>query len=287
MTLIPRSVGIHVSIAEKIDLAVDRAAELGCVGTFQIFTCSPRRWAAKPLEQSQAELFSEKASRLKFLPAAHMPYMPNLSSPDEKFYSDSVMVLVREIERASKLGVTNLVAHFGSHMGSSIEEGHSKIISGCRRAISLTEGAKVRILLENSAGVKNSVGSKFEYIRTVLDQINDRNRMGVCLDTCHAFASGYDLRNEEAFKKTIREFDEIIGLDKLFLIHVNDSMGELGRGIDRHEHIGLGKIGDKGFRSLFALQVLRDLPLVLETPIDNRRGDKENLAHVKKLLAAI
>jgi deoxyribonuclease IV len=277
-------VGIHVSIAGKIDLAVDRAIELGCIGTFQIFTCSPRRWAAKPLDQSQAELFQEKASRSKFYPVAHMPYMPNLASPDERFYSESVDVLIREIKRCGKLGISGLVVHYGSHMGSSIDEGHKKIISACRKAIKVTEGSGVRILLENSAGTRNSIGSKFEYVRTVLDQIGEEKRTGACLDTCHAYASGYDLRTKESAQNTIREFDETVGLKRLFLIHVNDSKGELGEGADRHEHIGLGKIGDKGFQSFFALKEIRNVPLVLETPIDQKLGDKENVAHVKKLL---
>lgn len=279
-----RPVGIHVSIASKLALAVDRAADLGCAGTFQIFTSSPRRWAAKPLDQKEAEIFNEKASRLKFVPVVHMPYMPNLSSPDAKFYSDSVEVLVREIHRSSTLAVPYLVVHFGSHMGSSIEEGHKKIISACKTAIKRTASTKVRILLETSAGVRNSIGSKFEYIRAVLDQVDDTSRMGVCLDTCHVFASGYDLRTRDACERVIAEFDKVVGLERLYVIHVNDSKGELGQGIDRHEHIGLGHIGDTGFKCLFALDALRNIPLVLETPIDDRRGDRENVGHVKKLL---
>ncbi len=279
-----RNIGIHVSIAERIDLAVDRAVELGCVGAFQIFTCSPRRWAAKPIKAEQAELFKYKSKHEGFKPVAHMPYMPNLSSPDHQFYSDSVNVLIREIKRCDELGIEGLVVHFGSHMGTSIEEGHKKIISACKKAIEDTGDSEVRILLENSASVKNSVGSKFEQIRVVLDRIGNGERTGVCFDTCHAFASGYDLRDQESAQATIREFDEKVGLTKLFLIHANDSKGKFGEGSDRHDHIGLGNIGSKGFKSLFALKEIRQIPLVLETPIDERRGDKENISFARKLL---
>jgi deoxyribonuclease-4 len=282
-----RLVGIHVSISEKIDLAIDRALDVGCVGTFQIFTSSPRRWAAKPIDRSQAELFQEKVSRSKFLPFAHMPYMPNLASPDDKFYFESVQVLIREIKRCSELGISNLVVHYGSHMGSTIDDGHKRLISACSKAINSTSGSNVRVLLENSSGNRNSIGSKFEHVKTVLDRIGNDRRTGACFDTCHAFASGYDVRTKESAQKTIDEFDETVGLKRLYLIHVNDSKYELGQGSDRHEHIGLGRIGDKGFRSFFGLKEIRNIPLILETPIDQRRGDKENVAHVKKLLDSI
>ena len=213
-----------------------------------------------------------------------MPYMPNLASPDEKFYSESVEVLIREIKRCETLGISGLVVHYGSHMGSSIDDGHARIVSASKKAICSTQGSNVRILLENSAGTRNSVGSKFEYVRNVLDRIGDEKRTGACFDTCHAFASGYDLRTAESARETIREFDETVGLERLFLIHVNDSKAGLGEGSDRHEHIGLGKIGDKGFRSFFALNEIREIPLVLETPIDQKIGDKENVAHVKRLV---
>ena len=280
-----RSVGIHVSIAESIDLAVDRATQVGCAGTFQIFTCSPRRWAAKTLDESQIHLFQEKAHKAKFKPFAHMPYMPNLSSPDEKFYTESVDVLIREIQRCSSLGIRGFVVHFGSHMGSSIEEGHKRIALACKKAISATEKCDVRILLENSAGVRNSVGSRFEYIRSVLDLISDDKRTGVCFDTCHAFASGYDLKTFEAAQSTIENFDRAVGMKRLFLIHVNDSKGALGEASDRHEHIGLGNIGDAGFRAFFALKEVRNVPLILETPIDSNRDDKQDVAHVWKLVS--
>lgn len=277
-------IGIHVSIAKQMDLAVDRAIELGCSKTFQIFTCSPRRWAASPIDGSEAGRFREKVGRSKFDPVAHMPYMPNLCSSDDHLYSGSIDVLVREIRRCAELGIKGLVVHFGSHSGSSIEEGRARIVTACKKAIEATKACEnVRILFENSAGSRNSVGSRFEHIKSTLDSIADDARTGVCLDTCHAFAAGYDLRTPEDVSVALRQFDEAIGLNKLYLIHANDSKAELGRGLDRHEHIGLGKIGDRGFRALLDMKETRALPFILETPIDERRGDKENLDQLKKL----
>jgi deoxyribonuclease IV len=283
-TLKDRAIGIHVSISKQIDLAFDRAIELGCVGTFQIFTCSPRRWAAKDLDPNQVGAFLNKFQSSKFQVFAHMPYMPNLASPDKRFQNQSTDVLIREISRCNALGVASLIVHFGSHQGSSIEEGHVRVIQACKRAIGATEAMNVRILLETSAGTRNSVGSKFEYVANVLNQIDRPDRTGSCLDTCHVFASGYDLRTAEASAKTIDEFDRVVGIKNLYAIHVNDSKAGLGEARDRHEHIGLGKIKSAGFRSFFALKKIEHIPLILETPIDETRGDKENVAYAKTLL---
>lgn len=277
------SVGIHVSISERIDLAIDRALDLGCVGTFQIFTCSPRRWAASELDPAQAGQFRHKAKDHNFTPFAHMPYMPNLASPEDDFYTQSVEVLTREVKRCSKLGVDSLVLHFGSHLGSSIDQGHERVIKACRNAIKETQDSPVRLLLETSSGTRNSIGSRFEFVQKVLVGVGNERRAGVCLDTCHVFSSGYDLRTEEAVQKTIEDFDSVVGLSNLYLIHLNDSKGGLGEGKDRHEHIGLGQIGAKGFQALLNTERLRQIPLILETPIDRVRDDKQDVAYTKKI----
>jgi deoxyribonuclease IV len=281
---IGRRVGIHVSIAGKLDQCVDRAKEVGCVGTFQIFTCSPRRWNASPLKEEEVLAFRKKVASERFEVFAHMPYLPNLASPDKEFYSQSVEVLTREIKRCDQLGVPHLVLHFGSHMGTSVEEGHEKVIEACRKSVNDTKGSKVRLLLENSAGVKNSVGSDFSFVKKVLDGIGAEDRVGACLDTCHAFASGYDLRTEKAAKAAVDEFDETVGVRRLYLIHVNDSKGKLGDGLDRHQNIGEGQIGLSGFRSLLNDKKLRSVPLILETPIDKEGDDRRNVQTVKKLV---
>ncbi|MDG6994842.1 MAG: deoxyribonuclease IV [Nitrososphaerota archaeon] len=279
-----RRIGIHVSISGKLDLSVERAIEVGCIGTFQIFTCSPRRWAAAELKKSEVALFKEKVARRDFLVFAHMPYLPNLASPDRKYFVKSVDTLTREIQRCDALGVPHLVLHFGSHMGTSVDEGHERVVEACKTAIAKTKKCNVRLLLENSAGVKNSIGSKFEYVRKVLDGIGEKERTGTCLDTCHAFASGYDLRNAEAVRATINDFESTIGIERLYLVHLNDSKGELGGGKDRHENIGEGYIGKEGFRALLNLEKLQTVPVVLETPFENEGDDKKNIQTVKDLV---
>ncbi|HYB02864.1 MAG TPA: deoxyribonuclease IV, partial [Nitrososphaerales archaeon] len=211
-------VGIHVSISGKIDLCFERARDLACRETFQIFTCSPRRWDAVPLDPLEIGAFRKKLSDSGYEIFVHMPYLPNLSSPDRTFYTKSNQVLQREIKRCSELGIKNLVLHFGSHMGTSIEAGKERIASACTKAIEAIENMEVRLLLENSADPR-SVGSSFKTIGEVLELVNDRKRMGVCLDTCHAFASSYDLTSVAAVQKTMKDFDSSIGLSNLFLIH--------------------------------------------------------------------
>ncbi len=257
---------------------------MGCVGAFQIFTCSPRRWNASPLEDAEIDSFRDLVAASHFQVFCHMPYLPNLCSPDPNFYSLSSGVLTREVKRCDRLGIESLVVHFGSHLGTSVADGHRRLSEACRKTIEETKGMKVRILLENSAGIRNSVGSDFSHVRSVLDAIGDTSGTGVCFDTCHAFASGYDLRTEAAVKSTMDEFDRVVGKDNLYLIHLNDSKGELGGARDRHENIGKGKIGMKGLGALLRLEYLANVPVILETPVEKEGDDKRNLRVAKSLL---
>jgi len=218
----------------------------------------------------------------KFEAFVHMPYLPNLSSPDAAFYSKSTHVLRREIGRCSELGIRFLVLHFGSHMKTTIDSGRDRIVSACRKAIEETDGIDVQLLLENSAD-PNSVGSNFKTIGEVLDLVKDKRRMGVCLDTCHAFASGYDLSNEAAVEKSASLFDSEIGLRNLYLIHLNDSKGKLGSGLDRHESIGKGNIGQAGMSAILTTKEFESLPVILETPRDYEGEDRENIELTKRL----
>ena len=168
-------------------------------------------------------------------------------------------------------------------MNTSLESGRGRIVSACRKAISSTEGKKVRLLLENSADA-NSVGARFEVIRDVLHEVDDKKRTGVCLDTCHAFASGYDLRNEKSVEETMETFDDTIGLSRLFVIHLNDSKGTLGGTSDRHEDIGKGQIASNGMAAILNSSHLNNIPVILETPRDYEGEDRENIARVKKLI---
>jgi deoxyribonuclease-4 len=272
-------VGLHVSISGALDLAVDRAVSSRC-DTFQIFTRSPRQWDFVELN-SGAEVFRKKVASSGLWPVVvHMPYLPNLASPRREVFRASVNSLVAEVKRCELLGVPYLVTHLGSHLGSGVEAGCERIIQAISEAFDRSTRS-VSILLENTAGSKNSMGSTFEEISMILERLD--KTVNVCFDTCHAFASGYDLRDEIAIGETLEKFENLIGLSRLKLLHINDSKGSLGSRLDRHEHIGLGKIGRRGFRSFLTNPKLRHIPMILETPIDERRSDSSNIAVVRKL----
>ena len=277
-------VGMHVSIAGSIDKAVDNAKILGC-NAFQIFTRNPRGWEAKPLSNSDINNFKEKlaASKIdRLATVSHMPYLPNLSSPEENTFEKSLDSLVEEVKRCSKLGVPYLVAHLGSHKGEGDQKGIENLVKAFTKAGKSTPD-DVIILLENTAGQKNSVGSNFEQLASIFFQLKPAKRFGVCLDTCHAFAAGYDLRIEKTTKSTLEQFDKFIGIEHLKIIHLNDSKGEIGCHKDRHDHIGLGKIGEIGLSYVVKFANSKRIPIILETPIDDRRDNFGNIKKVKEL----
>ncbi|MDE1766141.1 MAG: deoxyribonuclease IV [Thaumarchaeota archaeon] len=277
-------VGMHVSISGSIDRAVDNAVAMGCTA-FQIFTRNPRGWVAKPLAANDIASFKEKlaASRIdRFATVAHMPYLPNLSSPEDDPFARSLGSLIDEIKRCSKLGVPYIVAHLGSHKGAGDKKGIEKLVKAFTKAAEDTED-DVTILLENTAGQKNSVGSDFEQLGFIFEQLKPARRFGVCLDTCHAFASGYDMRTEKGASDTLDKFHKAVGFENLKILHLNDSKGEIGCNIDRHEHIGLGHIGEKGLARVIRTINSKKIPMILETPIDERRDDAGNLKKVKEL----
>ena len=275
---------MHVSIAGSIDRAVDNALILGC-NAFQIFTRNPRGWNTKPLSNDVITNFREKLSTSKidrFATAAHMPYLPNLSSPEEDPFSKSLNSLVDELKRCSKLGIPYLVAHLGSHKGAGDQKGIEKLVKSFTNAAEKTSN-DVMMLLENTAGQKNSVGSDFEQLASILFQLKPAKRFGICLDTCHAFAAGYDLRTEKTTQSTLEQFDRFIGIEHIKIVHLNDSKGEIGCNLDRHEHIGLGKIGDTGLSYVVKFANSKKIPIILETPMDDRRDNFGNIKKVKEL----
>jgi len=275
-------VGVHVSISGSIDLAVDRALERRC-DTFQIFTRNPRGWQFKNLSEGDVENFTRKIAGSGITPAvAHMPYLPNLASPKEDIYEKSVETLAAEVHRCGLLKIPYLVTHLGSHLGAGMDVGYRRIIDACNKALSKVKN-DATILLENTAGTKNSMGGTFEDIQHIIDKVEQKSRIAVCFDTCHAFAAGYELRNEEALNETLEHFDKVLGLELLKVVHLNDSKGDLGSRIDRHEHIGLGFIGEEGSKTILRNETIRRLPLILETPIDKRRDDYGNLKKVREL----
>ncbi len=273
--------GLHLSIAGTIDRVVDRAVERGC-DTLQMFSRNPRGWRSKKLSFREVESFRKKLKQSGIWPVViHTSYLLNLASPKEDVYRKSVEALGDELRRAGELGVPYVVTHLGSHLGHGKKEGSKRIIASVNNSFSEVDN-KVVLLLENTAGTRNSTGSSFEDIEYIASRIKDRERIGVCLDTAHAFAAGYDLVSRGAVEHTLRRFDETIGLKELKLVHLNDSKQGLGSRLDRHEHIGMGKIGERGFRNILKSPLGR-LPLILETPVDERRSDVENLKVVREL----
>jgi deoxyribonuclease-4 len=276
------TVGVHVSIAKSIDLAVDRAKEIGC-DTFQIFSRSPRGWRFKDLTEEQVQAFRGKlkASGIK-VPVDHMPYLPNLASPKGEHYRRSVDTLKTELARSGQLGIPYLVTHLGHYHDEGREGGYAGVIGAVNDAFSAVKN-DVMLLLETTAGEKNTVGGVFEDIRHILDGIGERERVGVCFDTCHTFVAGYELRTPEGLGETLEHFDEVIGLPLMRVVHLNDAKGDFGSHWDRHEHIGMGTIGEEGFRTILHHPVFSRLPLICETPVDHRRDDIGNLRAVRDL----
>ncbi len=276
-------IGAHVSISGSLDRSVDNAVEREC-SAFQIFTRNPRSWFAKDVDPNDAEKFKEKLSDSdidRMATCAHMPYLPNLSTPEDEGYEKSIKSMIKEVERCDKLGIPYLVTHLGSHKGSGEENGIKRLTNALNE-VAKTK-ADVMILLENTAGQKNSVGSDFKQLAEIFSKCKPAKKFGVCLDTCHAFVAGYDLRTKEAASKTMKEFDETVGIENLKILHLNDSKGELNSNLDRHNHIGLGEIGNEGLSEMIKIMNENKIPIVLETPIDDIRDDFENIRMAKSL----
>jgi deoxyribonuclease-4 len=273
-------VGFHVSIAGGISNSVNNAKKLGCTA-FQIFTRNPRGWAVNPIPRSEVFSFKNRlaASGIERTSVVvHMPYLPNLSGPPGELYQRSVMTLKEEMQRCELLGISYLVIHLGSHMGRGSNMGVDQLIRALSTASAHSNSASgVMVLLENNAGYKNNVGGTLEELRLILDRLNSSQRFGLCVDTCHLFASGYDLRTDESVNKVIENIKDTIGLKTVKVIHLNDSKGPLGSNLDRHEHIGLGSIGMEGIAAFINHPDIQSLPIIMETPIDTRRGDRQNL----------
>lgn len=275
-------VGLHVSIAKSLDSAVDNAKALGCE-TFQMFTRNPRGWKFAALDPEEVNSFKEKLMQTGIAPPVdHMPYLPNLACPEDEVYEKSVTTIVAEVERCVQLGVPYIVTHLGSHLGRGREVGLQRMTGALNIAIKKARG-NLQILLENMAGQSNSMGSTFKDIKEILDSVKKKEHVGVCLDTCHLYAAGYDVQSQRGVNQTFAKFDDIIGFENLKVVHLNDSKGGLGSGLDRHEHVGMGYIGQKGFKAILHHSAIRDLPMILETPIDERCDHLGNLKMVRKL----
>jgi len=276
-------VGLHISAAGSLDLAFDRAKEVGA-DTFQIFTRNPNQWKFNPIppETEAAFLEKRKASGIRRV-VDHMPYLPNLASPQKATMKLSRYTLNEEVKRCDSLGIDYLVTHLGSHLGAGVAVGVRNIGDAVNEALA-GSGGSTMVLLENTAGAKNSIGSRFEELRLILDKVKKPERVGVCFDTCHGWAAGFDLGSDEAVKQTMDLFEECVGKEKLKVVHLNDAKGALGSRLDRHEFVCQGKIGRKGLKAFLRYPGITDRPLILETPFEDVAQMKKDLRVVRSLL---
>ena len=275
--------GCHVSISGKIFKSIDRALALGCTA-MQIFSRNPRGWSSSPLLEDDVTLFRERLEESGIDPlVVHTQYLINLASPDDELYEKSIDSFRNDLRRAGKLGAAYLVTHLGSPKNMDSDYGIERVTSALNRILERETPEHTKILLENTAGSGSCIGSVLGQIRDIIDAVKEKDLLGLCYDTCHGFASGYDMRESVSLNGLIRDIDGVVGLNRLLLVHLNDSKGDLGSGIDRHEHIGKGKIGMKGFELFINHPSLREIPMILETPKKSDEDDMNNLETVKSL----
>ncbi len=281
--------GAHMSIAGGLPRAIERARAVGATA-LQIFVKSSNQWAARPLRAGEGANFRREARKagLDGHTLAHASYLINLASPERALWERSVRALAVEIERCRALGVGCLVVHPGSHAGTGEEAGIARVALALDRL--LADGRSTRpavtLLLETTAGQGSMLGASFEQLGDILGRARWGRRLGVCFDTCHVLAAGYDFRDEAGYRRTFEALDRAVGLSRLEAFHLNDSKGDLGCRRDRHEHIGRGRVGLETFRRLLNDPRFRDLPMVLETPKgEDLAEDRENLGVLRSMVA--
>ena len=273
--------GAHVSIAGGIDKAPLRAHELGCE-CFQIFTRSPRGGVPPPLDSKTIDIFLNECSKYNLTDYyVHTPYYINLASENLSIRSASISVIKEELQRGTAIGVKYIMTHLGSSKGLVRSEAIKRVADSLSQILD-DSNYGTKLLLENAAGQGETIGDSFEALAEILDKVAEPD-LGICLDTAHLLASGYDVRTDESVKDTIKSFDSIVSLDKLKLLHGNDSKAGLGERKDRHEHIGQGKIGERGFKSILNNPRLQYIDMIVETPIEKVGDDIRNLKRLKKI----
>lgn len=275
-----------MSIAGGMDQAPLRGRQAGC-DTIQVFTKSNRQWHAKPLDEREVEAFKANLVSTGIGPVvAHDCYLVNLAAPDTPVWKKSLAAFRVELERAERLGIPYLVTHPGSHLAAGEADGIARVGEALNILHAALPGQRVQVLLETTAGQGTSLGYRFEQLAAILAQVEQADRVGVCLDTCHLFAAGYDIRSAAGYRQTMRELAATLGLARVKAIHLNDSQKGLGSRVDRHEHIGEGTLGLPAFRLVLNDPRLRRVPMILETPKDPDfvTADRRNLARLRALL---
>lgn len=278
--------GAHMSIAGGVDKALLRGKEVGC-DTIQIFTKNNNQWRAKPLTDEETSGYHKSQEALSIWPVvAHTGYLVNVASPKKQLYRKSLEALRIEVHRAGALKIPYLVMHPGAHLGAGESEGIKRVVEALETICEDTEDSPVSICLETTAGQGTNLGYHFEHLAAIREGVKQRRRIGVCVDTCHLFAAGYEIRGREQYEQTMRQLDDVVGLEIVKCIHLNDSQRELASRVDRHAHIGQGHIGLEGFRLLVNDPRLRHIPMILETPKGDNpiAADRHNLAVLRSLV---
>jgi deoxyribonuclease-4 len=276
--------GLHVSIGKGLARAVQTAEALTCE-CLQIFAGNPRGWARKPLDEKEVRRFqsAREASSIKKV-AVHLSYLPNLASADAELYEKSVLAMGEDYRRAVSLGADYFVVHPGAGGDGNKEEALEKVAKGINTVLTEVRGETL-ILLENQAGGGTELAGDLRDLGLILGQVKEAARTGICLDTCHAYAAGYELRTAQGLAEVWQEVEEAVGLDRLYLLHLNDCLGEKGSHLDRHTHIGEGKIGLAGFKLIVNHPALIGRAGVMETPRSSDQDDLRNLEMIRSLVA--
>jgi deoxyribonuclease-4 len=282
-----RPLGAHMSIAGGMERAIERAAAVGCAA-LQVFVKSSNQWAARPLAADEPARFRDARAASGIGPiVAHDSYLINLATPDDALFEKSIAAYVEEMRRCDALGIESLITHPGSHVGKGSEYGVRRIAEAIDEIHRRLPETCARVVLETMAGQGGSVGTTFEELAGIIAATRHADRIGICLDTCHVFAAGYDIRTPRGWDETMRRLDGTVGLDRLRAVHLNDSKKGLGCRVDRHEHIGRGHLGLEAFRLVMNDPRLAAVPLILETPKgDDCREDVENMTTLLGLVGA-
>jgi len=280
----PDELGAHMSIAGGLHLALERGRAVGCFAV-QIFVKNQRQWAAPLLRDADVRAFraARRSSGVRAV-FAHASYLINLASPDPAAWTRAVSFFTDELERAEALGLACVAIHPGSHLGTGAEAGLDRVAEAVAEVLRRTRGYRVRVALENTAGGGGSVGRTFAELGALMRRLGGARRVGVCLDTCHLFAAGYDIRSPVGYHAAMEECAREVGLSRVLAFHLNDARAPLGSGLDRHEHIGQGYLGLPAFRLLLNDPRFAAVPKVLETPKDPEpAADLRNLATLRRL----
>lgn len=277
--------GVHVSILGGIEKAVLRAGELGC-SAMQIFSRNPRGWKVLPLSRRSMMSFQEALARQDLNPiVVHTPYLINLATPDDRLYRRSIAALAVDLNRAAQIGARYVVTHLGSAREESKAYGQERVVKALK--VVLRQAVPVTLLLENSSGAGQGIGGRFEELQAIMEGAEEKERLGVCFDTCHGYAAGYDFSTREKADFLAGELNRTIGRKRLLLLHLNDCAGKLGAHLDRHEHIGAGKIGLSGFRNLLGHPAFQGIPMILETPKKTPHDDRMNLLRIRRIYQGV